>query len=388
MYFLVGHPDYKSLVELCDKFGELNKEINDANALQTSVEQFVALKMKLKWTHDPYDFIANKAILHFTGKTSWKMFGEDSKKPLSKGTYVVFTNKCILACAEKIRDIRELETMPIKEWKIVEDSEKPNDFILRSTDPNDTRRFVIESSDYVSFMNYKRTFETCVSDSDRTFKVTSMFKAPTNLSKKLFIPQPSIPNDIRRAQDEKCCKLPSSDCNASDDVIHPKYSRSIRNPPKVGPSEVFLINSDINGFFGQPVFKESDISDDIHKICTSQPMTFRVLSNTPILDLPELKRGQSARINQTRHRHKLSVNLTSPLSEGPHEEATATQTSPRRSDIFPGNVVVKKPFPSTSDEPDESDESAATKPKTAKNGLFKKLAPKAANSTDSDDDSD
>lgn len=383
MKFLIGHPDYKNLVELCEKFSELNKEINDANALQTSVEQFVALKMKLKWTHEAYDFIGNKAILHFTGKASWKMFGEDSKKPLSKGTYVVFTNKCILACAEKIRDIRELETMPVREWNVVEDSEKPNDFILKSTDPSDTRRFVIECSDYVSFMNYKRTFETCVNDSDRSFKAAGTFKNPSSLSRKLYIPKSAIPGDIKRAQDETCCKLPSSDCNASDDVVHPKYSRSIRNPPKVGPSEVFLINSDINGFFGRPVFKESDISDDIHKICTSQPSTFRVLSNTPIIDLPELKKTQSTRINQTRHRHKLSVNLNGPLSEEPPEESI-TQTSPRRSDIFPRNVSFKKPFPYSSDEPDESE----TKPKPSKNGLFKKLAPKAADDSSDDDGND
>lgn len=348
----------------------MNKEINDANALQSSVEQFVALKIKLKWTHEPYDFIANKAVMHFSGKASWKMFGDDSKKPISKGTYVVFTNKCILACAEKIRDIRELETLPITAWNLVENEERPNDFVLRSTDPTDTRRFVIECSDYVSMMNYKRTFETCVSDSGRVFKTVNMFKDPSVLSNKVFKPKDSCIKG--KPQDETDYKLPSSDYNAADgEAVHPRQSRSIRNPPKVGPSEVFLINSDINGFFGPPVFKETDISDDIHKICTTQPTTFKVLSGTPILDLPELKKGQSARLNQTRHRHKLSVNLTGLISDEQRED----------SPIF----TVRRP--DTAAKKSNGSEENELKPKSSKVGLFKKLASQTKDD-DSDSDSD
>lgn len=362
----------------------MNKEINDANALQSSADQFVALKLKLKWTHEPYDFIANKAILHFNGKANWKMYdNNDLKKPLSKGTYAIFTNKCILACSEKIRDIRELETLPIKEWKLEEDGEKPNNFILKPLDSNDSRQFVIECSDYISMMNYKRTFETCLNDANKVFKTPSKFKKPTTLSRKMFISNSVIISETRIPLDEKNYKFPASDRSGEDGAVHPRQSRSIRNPPKVNPSEVFLINSGINGFFGRPEFKESDISDVIHGICSSQSLTLGAFSNTPVLELPELRKGQSTRLNQTRHRHKLSANLSGVMSEEPQPqqrlEENSILTSPRKSEIF-----IKKPFSASPDESDEKD----AKVKTPRNSLFKKLAPKSIKDSDDESDSD
>ena len=391
-------------MEFYNKLGELNKDINDTNALQSSVDQFVALKLKLKWTHEPYDFIANKALIHFSGKASWKMFEEDPKKPASKGNYVVFTNKCVLACTEKIRDLRELEIMPIKEWAVVgggdttsgksSSNNNNNNFVLTPLDKSKgPHTFVIECSDYVSMMNYKRTYETCMSSTD-------LSPTPSKLPlAKILSPTENEP--VHKAQPTVTeYTLSPTDISAGDGAAHPKRSRSIRNPPKINPSEVFLIDSRVNGFFGPPSLKEDDINDDLHSICSgfTQPTGLRVLAASPLLDLPDSKRASNSRINTTKHRHKLSLTLSGQELEAQSPEPSSTvKNSPRKSVNIPRSTSNKKFSPSPAGEPSSNNnnnnnnsnsnsnssssgsnnEKSVKTPRTPKGGMFKKLSHQA-----------
>lgn len=162
------------MVVFVDKLKSILDEVNKKNAQQSSINLFFTLKDKFKWTHCEYDLMASKTIVFFHGKVNWTFkpssssVASTSTPSETSGNYLFMTNSLILACAEeKGRSYTELETLYVDSTTLRDADSKKNELTLKArprkgeSPPASVGTLVIQSTDYLSLMNYKRFFDDC-----------------------------------------------------------------------------------------------------------------------------------------------------------------------------------------------------------------------------------